>query len=48
MTTASFSFTVWVRGIAKGLGTINLSGTGQADLVNDAVSLSVTLPASVA
>jgi hypothetical protein len=48
VTTASFSFTVSVSGIAKGLGTISLSGTGQADLVNDAVSLSATLPASVA
>lgn len=48
VTTASFSFTVSVSGIAKGLGTISLSGTGEADLVNDGVSLSVTLPASVA
>ncbi len=48
VTTASFTFNVSVSGTAKGLGTIALSGTGQADLVNDAVSLSVTLPASVA
>jgi len=48
VTTASFTFSVGVSGIGKGLGTINLSGSGQADLVNDAVSVSVTLPASVA
>ena len=48
MTTASFTFTVSVSGLAKSLGTISLSGSGQADLVNDAGSLSATLPASVA
>ena len=48
VTTASFTFTVGVSGIGKSLGTINLSGSGQADFVNDAVSASVTLPASVA
>ena len=48
VTTASFTFTVRVTGIGKGLGTIDLSGSGQADFVNDAVSASVTLPASVA
>ena len=48
VTTASFTFSVGVSGIGKSLGTINLSGSGQADLVNDAVSASVTLPASVA
>lgn len=48
VTTASFTFSVGVSGIGKSLGTINLSGSGQADLVNDAVSVSVTLPASVA
>ncbi len=48
VTTASFTFTVAVSGIGKSLGTISLSGSGQADLVNDAVSVSVTLPASVA
>jgi len=48
VTTASFNFTVSVRGIAKHLGTVTLTGSGQADLVNDAVSLNVTLPASIA
>lgn len=48
VTTASFTFTVGVSGIGKSLGTINLSGSGQADFVNDAVSANVTLPASVA
>jgi hypothetical protein len=48
VTTASFGFNVSVSGMAKGLGTITLSGTGDADLVNDAVSVSLTLPASVA
>ncbi len=48
VTTASFTFSVSVNGIGKGLGTINLSGSGQADLVNDAVSVSVTLPPAVA
>lgn len=48
VTTASFTFSVGVSGIGKSLGTINLTGSGQADLVNDAVSVSVTLPASVA
>ncbi len=47
VTTASFSFTASVSGIVKHLGTVSLTGTGQADLVNDAVSLSVTLPASL-
>ena len=48
VTTASFNFTASVSGLSKGLGTISFSGSGQADLVNDAVSVSVTLPASVA
>ena len=48
VTTASFTFTASVSGLSKSLGTIGLSGSGQVDLVNDAVSLSVTLPASVA
>jgi len=48
VTTASFNFTASVSGIGKSLGTVNLSGAGQADFVNDAVSASVTLPGSVA
>jgi hypothetical protein len=48
VTSASFTFTVGVSGVAKSLGTINVSGNGVADLVNDTGSLSVTLPASVA
>jgi len=48
VTTASFNFTVAVSGIGKSMGTIDLSGSGQVDLVNSAGSLSVTLPASVA
>jgi hypothetical protein len=48
VTTASFNFKVSVSGIAKKLGTITLTGSGEVDLVNDAGSLSVTLPASVA
>jgi len=48
VTTASFSFTASVSGIAKNLGAITVTGSGAADLVNDAVSLSVTLPGSVA
>ena len=47
VTSASFTFSVGVSGVA-GLGTITVNGTGQADLVNDAVSLSATLPASIA
>jgi hypothetical protein len=47
VTTASFSFTASVNGLSK-LGAIALSGSGQVDLVNDAGSLSVTLPASIA
>ena len=46
VTSASFTFSVGVSGVA-GLGTIAVNGTGQADLVNDAVSLSATLPASI-
>ncbi len=46
VTSASFRFSVGVSGVA-GLGTIVVKGTGQADLVNDAVSLSATLPASI-
>jgi hypothetical protein len=48
VTTASFNFTVSVSGIGKQLGSIRLTGTGQADFVSDAVSLAVHLPASVA
>ena len=48
VTTASFTFSATVSGIAKGVGAITVTGTGQVDLVNDAVSLSVTLPGSVA
>jgi hypothetical protein len=48
VTTASFSFTATVSGIGKNLGAITVNGSGQADLVNDAVSLSVTLPGAVA
>jgi len=48
VTTASFNFSATVSGIAKGVGAISVTGTGQADLVNDAVSLAVTLPGSVA
>jgi hypothetical protein len=47
-TTASFNFTASVSGIGTKLATIRVSGSGQADFVNDAVSLSVKLPASVA
>jgi hypothetical protein len=46
VTTASFSFTASINGLSK-LGAIALSGSGQVDLVNDAGSLSVTLPASI-
>ncbi len=48
VTTASFNFNVSVSGIAKKLGKITVTGSGQVDLVNDVGSLSVTLPASVA
>jgi len=48
VTSASFSFTASVSGLTKSLGTIGVSGSGAVDLVNDAASLSVTLPASVA
>jgi hypothetical protein len=48
VTTASFNFTASVSGISKSLGVVTLTGSGQADLANDAVALSVTLPASVA
>jgi len=48
VTTASFTFSASVSGLTKSLGTIDLTGSGQADFVNDAVSVSVTLPASVA
>jgi hypothetical protein len=46
--TASFTFTVSASGIGKTLSSIKLSGSGQVDFVNDAVSLAVNLPASVA
>jgi hypothetical protein len=46
VTTASFSFTASISGLSKS-GAIALTGSGQVDLVNDAGSLSVTLPASV-
>ncbi len=48
VTSASFTFTASVSGLTKSLGTIAVSGSGQVDLANDAGSLSVTLPASVA
>jgi hypothetical protein len=48
VTTATFNFTAAISGISKNLGTVTLTGFGQADFVNDAVALSVTLPASVA
>ena len=47
VTTASFNFTATVSGI-KSLGVVTLTGSGQADIANDAVALSVTIPASVA
>jgi hypothetical protein len=47
-TTASFNFRVSVSGIGKTLSSIKLSGSGQVDFVNDAGSLAVNLPASVA
>jgi hypothetical protein len=48
VTTATFSFSVSISGLVKNGGAITLTGTGQADLVNDAVSLTVNLPAAVA
>jgi hypothetical protein len=46
--TATFDFTLSISGIGKHMGAVTLAGTGQADFVNDAVSVSVTLPAGVA
>jgi hypothetical protein len=48
VSTASFTFTASVSGLSKSLGTIAVSGSGAVDLANDAGSLSVTLPASLA
>jgi len=46
VSTASFSFTVSVNGL--GPTAVTVTGTGQADLVNHAVSLAVDIPADVA
>lgn len=48
VTSASFTFSATVSGIAKNIGAITLAGSGLADLENDDVSLSVSLPGSVA
>jgi hypothetical protein len=46
VSTATFSFKVSVNGLAK--SAVKLTGTGQADFANDAVSLTVDVPAVVA
>ena len=48
VTTATFSFSVSVSGLVKNAGAITLTGTGQADFANDAVSLAINIPAAVA
>ncbi|HTZ09670.1 MAG TPA: hypothetical protein VMB72_11385 [Acidimicrobiales bacterium] len=47
VTSASFSFTLSLTGLTRH-GTVAVSGTGQVDFADDAVSAAVTLPASVA
>ena len=46
VTTASFTFSVSVSGLAP--SAVTVTGTGQADFQNHAVSLAVTVPAAVA
>jgi len=46
VTTASFSFSVSVSGLTP--SAVTVTGTGQADLANHAVSLAVNVPAAVA
>ena len=48
VTTASFSFTASISGGLTHGQTIAVTGTGQADLVNDAVSAAVNVPGAVA
>jgi len=48
VTTASFSFHLSVTGLTKHGGAIAVTGTGQADFTDDAVSAAVTLPPAVA
>jgi len=48
VTTASFTFSATVRGLIRRAGPMTLTGSGEADFTNDAVSASITLPAALA
>jgi len=48
VTTASFTFSATVSGLIRRVGPMTLTGSGQADFTNDAVSASITLPPALA